>query len=143
MDKHKLKSELGLELFSFNYSLRAGAGAFRLQYLLPEMDLELMGSEILKRAGAYKLQTFLPELELELRVLDKNVGSKSGTAKVIFQIYLETHLKLYFSIFFLVIITTSILMSNNTRNLLLKRVFQILTLPFLLNKCTSLIENPN
>ena len=50
-----------------------------------------MGSEIFHRAGAgaYKLQTFIPELEL--RVLDKNVGAKRGAAKVIFQIILETH----------------------------------------------------
>ena len=72
-----------------------------LQYFLPELELELLGSEIFQRAGAYKLQNFLPELELELRVLDKNVGAKSQAAKVVFQIYLETHLKLYFLIFFL------------------------------------------
>ena len=90
-----------LELFSFKYSPRAEAGAFRLQYLLPELELELFGSEIFHRAGAgaYKLKTFLLELELELRVLDKNVGAKSGAAKVMFQINLETNLKLYFLIF--------------------------------------------
>ena len=68
-----------------------------LQYLLPELELELLGSEFFHRAGAgaYKLQTFLPELELELRVLDKNVGAKSGGAKFINQINLETQLKLY------------------------------------------------
>ena len=71
MDKPKLKSELELELFSSNYSLRAGAGAFRLQYLLPALELELLGSEIFHRAEAvaYKLQNFLLELQLELRVL--------------------------------------------------------------------------
>ena len=115
-----------LELFSSNYSSRAGAGAFRLQYLLPELELEFLGSEFFYRAGAgaCKLQTFLPELELELRVLDKNVGAKSGTAKGMFQINLETQLKLYFSIIFLVIITTSILLSNNTGNLPLRKDFQ-------------------
>ena len=55
-----------------------------------------------------KLQTFLLELELELRVLDKNVGVKSGATKVMFQINLETHLKMYFLNICLVIITTSI-----------------------------------
>ena len=52
-----------------------------------------MGSEILHRAGAgaYKLQNFLPELELELRVLDKNVAAKYGAAKVMFKISLETY----------------------------------------------------
>ena len=101
-----------------------------------------MGSEIFHRAGsgAYKLQTFLPELELELRVLDKNVGAKSGAAKVMFQINLETHLKL--SNICLVIIRTSILWSNNTGNLPLRRGFKILNLPFILKKWTSLIENP-
>ena len=85
-----------------------------------------MGSAIFHRAGAgaYKLHTFLPELELELRVLDKNVGAKSGAAKVMFQINLETHLELYFSNIFLVIITTSILLSNITGNLPLKKGFQ-------------------
>ena len=64
------KSELELELFSSNYSPRAGAGAFTLQHLLLELELELLGSETFQRAGAgaYKLQTVLPELELELRV---------------------------------------------------------------------------
>ena len=92
-----------------------------------------MGFEIFQRvgAGAYKLQTFLLELELELRVLDKNVGAKSGAAKVMFQINLETHLKLYFSNIFLVIITTSILMSNNTGNLPLRKGFQNSHLNFL------------
>ena len=124
MDKPEYKSELELELFSSNYSPRAGAGAFRLQYLLPELELELLGSEIFHRAGAYKLQTFLPELELELRVLDKNVGAKRGAAKVMFQINLNTHLKLYFSNIFLVNITTSILMSNNAGNLPKRKCFQ-------------------
>ena len=107
-----------LQLFSPNYSPRAGAGAFRLEYLLLELEQELLGSEIFHRAraGANKHQTFLLELELELRVLDKNVEAKSGTAKVMFQIYLETQLKLYFSNVFHVIIKTSILMSNNTGN---------------------------
>ena len=59
-----------------------------------------------------------------------------------FQINIETHLKLYFSNIFLVIITTSISLSNNTGNLPLKRVSKILTLPFILNKWTSLIGNP-
>ena len=85
-----------------------------------------MGSEFFHRAGAgaYKLQTFPLELELELRVLDKNVGAKSGAAKFMFQINLETQLKLYFSNTFLVIITTSILMSNNTGNLPVRKGFQ-------------------
>ena len=85
-----------------------------------------MGSEFFHRAGAgaYKLQTFLPELELELRVLDKNVGAKSGAAKFMFQINLETQLKLYFSNIILFIITTSILISNNTGNLPLRKGFQ-------------------
>ena len=57
MDKPILKSMLELELFSSNYSPRAGAGAFRLQFLLPELELELLGSEFFQRAGAgaYKL----------------------------------------------------------------------------------------
>jgi len=39
--------------------------------LLPELELELLGSEFFHRAGAgaYKLLIFIPELELELRVL--------------------------------------------------------------------------
>ena len=41
-----------------------------------------------------------------------------------FQINLETHLKLYFSNIFLVVITTSILLSNNTGNLPLRKGFQ-------------------
>ena len=86
---------------------------------------------------------FLLELELELRVLDTNVGAKSGAAKFMFQINLKTQFKLYFSHIFLVIITTSILMYNNTGNLPFERVFKILTLPFILNKWTILIENLN
>ena len=86
-----------MELFSSNYSPRAGAGALRLQYLLPELQLELLGSEIFHRAGAgaYKLPTSFLELELEPRVLVKYVGAKSGAGKVMFQVSLETHLKLY------------------------------------------------
>ena len=76
--------------------------------MLPELELELLhlGSEIFHRAlaGSHKLQTFLLELELELRFLVKNVGAKRGAAKVMFQVSLETHLKLYFSNIFLVII---------------------------------------
>ena len=89
-------------------------------------ELEFIGSENFNRAGAgaYKLQTFLPEVELELRSLDKNVGVKSVANKIMFQIYLETHLKLYFSNIFPVIITTNILLSNNTRNLPLRKGFQ-------------------
>ena len=54
--------------------------------MLPEQELELLGFEIFHRAGAgvYKLQNFLPELELELKFLVKNVGAKSGAAKVMF-----------------------------------------------------------
>ena len=129
-----------LELFSSNYSPRAGAEAFRLQYLLPELELELFGSEIFYRAGAgaYNVQTFLPELELELRVLDKNVAAKSGAVYVMFQINLETHLKLYFSNIFLVIITTSILMSNNAGNLPLRKGFKIPDLAFYLKQMDKL-----
>jgi hypothetical protein len=87
---------LELELFSSNYSPRA----FRIQYLLPELKLGLWGFHR-AGAGAYKLQTCLPELERELRVLGKNVGAKSGAAKVMFQINLEPQLKLFFSSFFL------------------------------------------
>ena len=56
--------------------------------MLPELELDILGSDIFYRAGAgaYKPQTFLLELDLELRVLDKNVEAKSGAAKVIFQI---------------------------------------------------------
>ena len=55
--------------------------------MLPELELELLGSEFFHRAGAgaYKLKTFFPELELELIVLDKNIGAKSGAAKFMFQ----------------------------------------------------------
>ena len=121
-----------------NYYPRAGA--FRLQYLLPELELKLLGSEIFHTAGAgaYKLQTFLPELDLELKVLDKNIGAKSGAAKVMFQINLETHLKLYFSNIFLVIITTSILLSNNTGNLPLRNGFQNPHLAFYLKQMDKL-----
>ena len=96
-----------MELFSSNYSPRAVAGAFRLQFVLPDLELELLGCEFFHRtgAGAYKLQTFLQELELELRVLDQNVGAKSRATKFVFQNNLETQLKLYI---ILVIITTSI-----------------------------------
>ena len=40
-------------------------------FLFPELELELLSSEFFHRAGAgaYKLQIFIPELELELRVL--------------------------------------------------------------------------
>ena len=38
-------------LFSSDYSPIAGIGAFRLQYLLTEMELELLGSEIFHRTG--------------------------------------------------------------------------------------------
>ena len=47
-----------------------------------------------------------------------------------FKINLETHLKLYFSNICLVIITTSILMSNNTGKLPLRKGFQNLHLAF-------------
>jgi hypothetical protein len=99
-----------------------------------------LGFKIFDRAGAgaYKLQTFLPELGLELRVLDKNVGAKSGAAKVMLQINLETHLKLYLSNIFLVIITTSILMSNNTGNLSLRKGFQNPHLAFYLKQIDKL-----
>ena len=65
----------------------------------------ILGSETFNRAGAgaYKLQTFLLELDLELRVLVKNVGAKSGAAKIMFHVILKTHLKLYFSNIFLVL----------------------------------------
>ena len=78
-----------------------------------------MGSEFfhIAGAGAYKLEIFLPELELELRVLDKNLRAKSGAAKFMFQNNLETQLKMHFSNTFLFIITASILMSNTKRNL--------------------------
>ena len=54
--------------------------------MLLKMKLELLGSEIFHRAGAgaYKPQTFILELELEQRVLVSNVGAKSGAAKVKF-----------------------------------------------------------
>ena len=63
--------------------------------MLPELEMELLGSEIFQRAGAgaYKLQKKFPELKL--RVLDTNVGAKRGATKVMFQINLETHLKQY------------------------------------------------
>ena len=73
-------------------------------------------------AGAYKLQTFLQEVELELNVLEKNVGGKSEAGKFMFQINLET--QLCFSNIFLVIITTSILLSNNTGKLPVRKGFQ-------------------
>ena len=38
--------------FSSNYFFRAGARAFRLQYLLPELELEILGSEFFHKAGA-------------------------------------------------------------------------------------------
>ena len=81
-----------------------------------------MGSEMFNRAGAgaYKLQTFLQEVELELSVLEKNVGGKSEAG--MFQINLET--QLCFSNIFLVIITTSILLSNNTGKLPVRKGFQ-------------------
>ena len=122
-----------LELFSSNYFPRAGAGAFRQIFFLPELELELLGSDFFQRAGAgpYKLQTFLPELELKLRVLDKNVGAKSGAAKFMFQINLKTQLKPYYSNTVLVIIPTSILKSNNTENLPVRKGFQNPYLSFL------------
>ena len=92
-----------------------------------------MGSEFFYRAGAgdYKLQTVLLELELEHRVFDKKVGAKSGAAKFMFKINIETQLKLYFSTTFLVIITTSTLMSNNTGNLPLRKGFKNHQIAFL------------
>ena len=111
--------------------------------MLPELELELLGSEIFLRAGAgaSKLQTFLPELQLELRVLDtkKSVGAKSGAAKVMFQLNLDTNLKLYFSNSFLAFIITSILMSNNTGNLRLGKSFQNPHLAFYLKQ----MDKPN
>ena len=59
------------------------------------------------------------------------------------QINLETQLKLDFSNIFLVIITTSIVLSNNTKNLPYIFFLKILTLSFIFNKWTSLIENLN
>ena len=61
--------------------------------MLPELELELLGSETFDRAGAgaYKLQTFLLELELELRVVVEIVGAKSGAAKIMFHVILKTH----------------------------------------------------
>ena len=114
--------------------------------ILTGLELELLGSNFCYQswswsfwaliffyragAGAFKLQDFLPELELELRVLDQNVGAKSFAAKFMFQINLETQLKLYFSNIILGIITNSILMSNNTGNLLLKKGFPNIHLAF-------------
>ena len=102
--------------------------------MLPELELELLGFEFFHRAlaGAYKHQTFLPELELELRVLDKNVGAKSGAAKVMFKINLETQLKLYFSNIFHN--NWYFIVQQFRKFTLKKRVFKILTLPFMLNK---------
>ena len=99
-----------------------------------------MGSEIFHRAGAgaYKLFTLFPEIELEQIYLDKNVGAKSGAAKVTFQINLETHLKMYFSNICLVIITNSILLSNNTGNLPLRKGFQNPHLAFYLKRMDML-----
>ena len=56
-----------------------------------------------------------------------------------FQINLETHLKLYFSNIFLVIIKTSILMSKNTKKLPLRKGFQNPHLAFYLKQ----IDKPN
>ena len=113
--------------------------SFLAPIILSELELELLGSNFCYQsgswrflalnffhragAGAYKPQTFLLELKLELIVLDQNVGAKSRAAKFMFQINLETQLKLYFSNIILVIITTSFLMSNNTGNLPLRKGF--------------------
>ena len=60
-----------MDLFSSNYYLRAGAGAFRLQFFVTRAGSGVLGSEFFHRAGAgaFKLLIFIPELELELRVL--------------------------------------------------------------------------
>ena len=93
--------------------------------MLLEQELELLRSQFFHRdgAGAYKLLTFLPELVLKLRVLRKKSGAKSRATKLMLQINLETQLKLFFSNIILFIITTGILMSNNTRNLPLRKSF--------------------
>ena len=57
-----------------------------------------------------------------------------------FQINIETQIKLYISNNFLVTMTTIVLMSDNILNIPIKRVFNILTLPFICNKYTSLIK---
>ena len=120
--------------------------SFLAPIILPELELELLGSDICYQSWSwgffalefFNLQTFLLNLELELGVLDKNVGAKSGAAKNMFQINLETHLKLYFSNIFYVIITTSILMSNNTRNLPLRKGFKNPHLAFYLKQIDKL-----
>ena len=109
--------------------------------MLPELELELLGSEIFHRAGAgaYKLQTFLLELELELRVLVKNVGAKSGATKVMFQVSLETHLKLYLYNIFLDIIKKKYFKVQQYRKFTLKKGFSNPHLAFYLEQ----MDNPN
>ena len=91
MDKPKNKSELDLELFSSNNSPRAGAGAYKLQLLLPELELKLLGSDFFHRAGA---GAGAPDFSSRARAiaLDQNVQAKSRAAKFMFQINLETQL---------------------------------------------------
>ena len=55
-----------------------------------------------------------------------------------FQNNLETHLKLYFSNIFLVIITNTILLSNNTGNLPFRKGFQNPHLAFYLKQMDKL-----
>ena len=127
--------------------------SFLAPIILPELELGLLGCNISYQSWSwsfwalkffleleldYKLQPFLLELELELIVLDKNVGSKSGATKVMFQINLETHLKLNFSNIFLFIITSSILLFNNTRHLPLRKGFQNPHLAFYLKQMGKL-----
>ena len=57
-----------------------------------------------------------------------------------FQITLQTQIKMYISNNFLLTITTIVLMSDNNENLPMIKGFKILTLPFIVKKYTSLIK---
>ena len=74
------------------------------------------------------------KLRLQLRFL----FGKSESAKVMFQIHRETHLKLHFFNIFLVNITTSILMLNSNKDLPLRKSFQNPQIAFYLKQMDKL-----
>ena len=122
---------LELELLCSNSCYRSWSWRVCALKLFIELELELISSRLFFW------------LELELRVLVKNVGAKSGAAKVMFQVSLETHLKLYFSNIFLVIIKNIILRSNNAGNVHLEKGFQNPQLAFYLEQMDKSNKNLN
>ena len=109
---------MGLELFSSDYFPRAGAGPFRLQFLLPELELELLSSEFCHRAraGAYKILIFILELDLKVRVF-RVFFIFIFKPKVKPMIYVPNELRdTNKTLFFYKFSATIVVMSDNTKN---------------------------